>query len=104
MRGSMRILFITSSRIGDAVISCGILERLRLDYPQARFTIACGAVAEGVFARFPALERLIVFEKEGYYLHWLRLWAKVVPHVWDLVVDVRSSGIALFLAAKRRKI
>ena len=43
----MNILFITSSRIGDAVISCGILEALRLKYPQARFTIACGTVAEG---------------------------------------------------------
>lgn len=100
----MRILFITSSRIGDAVISCGILERLRLEHPQARFTIACGTVAEGVFARFPALERLIVFEKERADLHWLKLWGKVAPHMWDLVVDVRGSGLAFFLAAKRRKI
>lgn len=104
MRARMKILFITSSRIGDAVISCGILEKLRLDYPSARFTIACGTVAEGVFARFPALERLIVFEKERFDLHWLKLWAKVAPHLWDLVVDVRGSGVSLFLATKRRKI
>jgi len=104
MRGNMRILFITSSRIGDAVISCGILERLRLDYPAARFTIACGTVAAGVFARFPALERLIVFEKERVDLHWLKLWGKVAPQLWDLVVDVRGSGISLFLATRRRKI
>jgi len=100
----MRILFITSSRIGDAVISCGILERLRLDHPAARFTIACGTVAEGVFARFPALDRLIVFEKQRFDLHWLKLWAQTAPQLWDLVVDVRGSGISLFLATKRRKI
>ena len=100
----MRILFITSSRIGDAVISCGILEQLRRNHPAARFTIACGSVAEGVFTRFPALERLIVFEKERFDLHWLKLWAKVAPHLWDLIVDVRGSGLSLFLAAKRRKI
>jgi ADP-heptose:LPS heptosyltransferase len=99
----MRILFITSSRIGDAVISCGILERLRLENPNARFTVACGAVAEGVFARLPNLERLIVFEKERFDLHWLRLWTKLAGHLWDMVVDVRGSGIALLLAAKRRK-
>ncbi len=99
-----KILFITSSRIGDAVISCGILEQLRLENPQARFTIACGAVAEGVFARFPALDRLIVFEKQPYALHWLTLWRQVAGQVWDLVVDVRSSGVSLFLAARRRKI
>lgn len=100
----MRILFITSSRIGDAVISCGILERLRLNNPQARITVACGAVAAGVFARLPGLERLIVFEKAAYDTHWLKLWAKLVLNIWDIVVDVRGSGISLFLAAKRRKI
>ena len=100
----MRILFITSSRIGDAVISCGILEQLRRNHPAARFTIACGSVAEGVFTRFPALERLIVFEKERFDLHWLKLWARVAPHVWDLIVDVRGSGLSLFLATKNRKI
>ena len=99
-----KILFITSSRIGDAVISCGILEQLRRENPQARFTIACGAVAEGVFVRFPALDRLIVFEKQPYSLHWLALWRQVAGQVWDLVVDIRGSGVSLFLAARRRKI
>lgn len=100
---AMRILFITSSRIGDAVISCGILEHLRRQHPAARITVACGAVAEGVFTRLPGLERLIIFEKEKFDLHWLRLWTKLVGHIWDLVVDVRGSGISLFLAARRRK-
>jgi len=98
----MRILFITSSRIGDAVISCGILERLRTEHPGARITVACGAVAEGVFLRLPGLERLIVFEKERYDLHWARLWTRLVLHVWDIVVDVRGSALAVFLPARRR--
>jgi heptosyltransferase III len=71
--------------------------------PTARITVACGAVAEGVFTRLPNLERLIVFEKENYKLHWLRLWTKLVFHIWDIVVDVRGSGLSLFLAAKSRK-
>ena len=100
----MRILFITSSRIGDAVISCGILEGLRLQYPQAQFTIACGTVAEGVFARFPALERLIAFEKESFDRHWLRLWFKLAPRVWEIVVDVRGSALSLLLVARERYI
>ena len=99
----MRILFIASSRIGDAVISSGVLEHLRLRHPQARFTVACGAAAAGVFTRLPGLERLIVFEKQRFDLHWLRLWGRLVGHFWDLVVDVRGSGLALFLAARRRR-
>jgi heptosyltransferase-3 len=98
----MRILFITSSRIGDAVISSGILEHLRLAHPGARMTVACGAAASGVFTRLPGLERLIVFEKERYDLHWLRLWPKLIGHIWDVVVDVRGSGMAVFLLARKR--
>ena len=55
----MRILFITSNRIGDAVLSTGLLDHLIRTYPQARFTVATGPVAEGVFTRMPGLERLI---------------------------------------------
>jgi ADP-heptose:LPS heptosyltransferase len=98
----MRILFIASSRIGDAVISCGILEHLRVTYPEAKFTVAVGVVAADVFARLPGMERRIVFDKERFDLHWPRLWAKLAWHVWDIVVDVRGSGLALFLVARRR--
>ncbi len=100
----MRILFITSSRIGDAVISSGILEHLRQTHPAARITVACGAAAAGVFAHLPSLERLIVFEKRRFDLHWPLLWRQLAGHVWDIVVDVRGSGLSLFLAAKRRHI
>ena len=99
----MRILFIASSRIGDAVISSGILEHLRLTYPQALITVAVGVVAQDVFAHLPNLERLIVFDKEKFDFHWLRLWLKLVPQIWDIVVDVRGSGLPYFLLAKRRK-
>jgi ADP-heptose:LPS heptosyltransferase len=98
----MRILFIASSRIGDAVISCGILEHLRRTYPEAKFTVAVGVVAADVFARLPGMERRIVFDKERFDLHWPRLWAKLAFHVWDIVVDVRGSGLAIFLLARRR--
>jgi ADP-heptose:LPS heptosyltransferase len=100
----MKILFITSSRIGDAVISCGILEHLRLNHPEARITVACGAAASGVFARLPGLERLIIFEKQRFDAHWFKLWGQLFGVVWDVAVDVRGSGILLFLAARSRKI
>jgi len=100
----MRILFITSSRIGDAVISCGILEHLRLAYPQARITVACGPLAAGLFTHLPGLERLIIFDKRRFDTHWLRLWAQIVPKFWDIAVDIRGSGLLFCLAAGRRHI
>lgn len=101
-RSRMRILFITSSRLGDAIIASGILEYYRNLHPDARITVACGAVAAPLFDRLPGRSRTIVFEKEKFDIHWLKLWARTVGHVWDLVIDTRGSGLALALAAKKR--
>ncbi|HET9019712.1 MAG TPA: glycosyltransferase family 9 protein [Acetobacteraceae bacterium] len=100
----MRILFVTSSRIGDAVLSTGLLDHLLHTHPDARFTVATGPVAEGVFIRMPRLERLILLEKRPYGLHWPGLWAACVGTVWDLVVDIRASALAYLLPARRRAV
>ncbi|MBM3588249.1 MAG: glycosyltransferase family 9 protein [Alphaproteobacteria bacterium] len=100
----MRILFISSTRIGDAVLSTGLLDHLMRAHPEARFTIVCGRVAEGVFRRMPQLERLISVEKRPYSLHWLEIWGQVAVTRWDLVVDLRASAIAWLLWTRAHKI
>lgn len=100
----MRILFITSTRIGDAVLSTGLIDHLLREHPGARFTVAVGRVAEGVFRRMPGLERIIPIEKKRFGLHWLGLWAQVAARRWDLVVDLRGSAIAWMLLAGRRAV
>jgi ADP-heptose:LPS heptosyltransferase len=98
----MRILFITATRLGDAVLSTGLLAHLLGAYPRAEFTVACGQVAAGLFARMPRLERVLVVEKRRFDAHWLALWRDVVGTRWDLVVDLRGSGLGFFLRARRR--
>jgi ADP-heptose:LPS heptosyltransferase len=100
----VRILFISSTRIGDAVLSTGLLDHLMRAHPEARFTIVCGRVAEGVFRRMPRLERLIAVEKRRYSLHWLEIWGALAFTRWDLVVDLRASAIAWLLWTRARKI
>ena len=100
----MRILFITATRLGDAVLSTGLLEHLRRIYPDARFTIACGPVAEGLFERLPGRERTLVVEKRKYDLHWLRLWRQCVGTRWDLAIDLRGSAVTWLLRARRRAV
>ena len=100
----MRILFVTSSRIGDAVLSTGLLDHLIRRYPDARITVACGVAAEGLFARMPNLERLIPLEKRSRGRHWLPLWAATVGTWWDLVVDIRGSALAWLVPTRRRAV
>jgi ADP-heptose:LPS heptosyltransferase len=100
----MRILFVTSSRIGDAVLSTGLLDHLIRRYPDCRITVACGVAAEGVFSRMPNLERLIPLEKRPRGLHWPPLWAATVGTFWDLVVDIRGSALAWLVPTRRRAV
>jgi ADP-heptose:LPS heptosyltransferase len=101
-RACMRILFVTATRIGDAVLSTGLLDHLLRTHPGARITVACGPAAAGVFARMPGLERLIVVTKQPWSRHWLGLWAQVAFTRWDLVVDLRASALAWMVPARRR--
>jgi heptosyltransferase III len=98
----VNILFVTATRIGDVVITTGVLDFLARRHPEARFTIACGRPAAALLEPFPKLERLIVIDKKPLSRHWLDLWASCVTTHWQLVVDLRASALAWFLWADRR--
>jgi len=98
------ILFITATRIGDAVLSSGLIRRLADEIPDARFTVVAGPLAAPLFRSVPGLERIIVMEKSRTGGHWLELWRKVRATRWGLVVDLRGSGLSRFLTTKRRAI
>ena len=100
----MRILFVTSSRIGDAVLSSGLLAHLAATYPQARFTVACGAIPAPLFAAFPYVERVIPMVKRRRSGHWLDLWRLTVGTWWSLVVDLRGSALGYVLPAWSRRV
>ena len=100
----MRILFVTANRLGDAVLSTGLLDHLIRTYPAARITVACGPVAEGLFTRMPRLERIIVIPKRSYARHWLPLWRAAVTRHWDLVVDIRGSAFSWLVPTRRRAV
>ena len=96
------ILFITASRIGDAVLSSGLIRALTDEIEGARFTIAASALTAPLFADVPGLARIIVMEKRPLGRHWLDLWSYARGQRWGLVVDLRGSGITRFLSARRR--
>ena len=102
--GSFPILFITATRIGDAVLSSGLLRRLADEIPNASFTIVAGPVAAPLFLDVPRLDEIIVFEKAKDGRHWWRLWRQVRRTSWGLVVDLRGSAISQFLRRKRRAV
>ncbi|HTI65919.1 MAG TPA: glycosyltransferase family 9 protein [Caulobacteraceae bacterium] len=101
-----RILFISSTRIGDCILSTGLYRHLAQREPGVRITVACGPLGAPVFRAAPNLERTVVVAKSptGHRGHWLKLWREVAGTRWDLVVDLRGSGLAYLLRAKERRL
>mgnify|MGYP002640717396 CR=1 FL=1 len=98
----MRILFVTANRIGDAVLSTGLLSHLIARHPNARVTVAAGPAAAPLFTDLPGLERLIVLHKRALSRHWLSLWLACVTRKWDIVLDLRRSLLGWTLFADER--
>ena len=98
------ILFIGPDRIGDAVLSSGLIKRLADEMPSARFTIVAGPTAAPLFAEVPGLDALIVMQKRKRSAHWFGLWNKVRHKRWSLVVDMRRSVVARLLRSDRRSL
>ena len=98
----MRILFITSNRLGDAVLSTGLLSHLASAHAGARITVACGPVPAPIFRAAPGVERIIPLTKARRGGHWVRLWRHCVMTAWDLVVDLRDTPVSRLIRARRR--
>jgi lipopolysaccharide export system permease protein len=86
------------------VLSTGVLSHLIDRYPGARLTIAAGRDAAPLFADVPNLDRIIGIEKLPWRLHWLLLYRAVALARWDIVVDLRASGLAYLLWVRERYI
>lgn len=100
---ALQILFITANRLGDAVLSTGLLAALLARYPGARVTIACGPLPVPLFAAVPGAT-IIPLVKSPYSGHWRHLWQQTIGTRWDLIVDLRGSLVSRLLVAKRRVI
>jgi len=101
---ALKILFVTSNRVGDAILSTGLLDHLIRSYPKARITVACGPPAVSLFSACPPVDEVISFEKRGRGRHWLSLWRHCVASYWNVVVDLRGSALSWLLAHGRHHV
>jgi heptosyltransferase-3 len=95
----MNILFITSTRIGDAVLSTGILDHMARSYPDALVTVVCGPLTASLFEGYPNIREIIPLKKKKYNGHWVDLWRRVRRKDWDMIVDLRNSALSRFIRA-----
>lgn len=97
-----QVLFVTSNRIGDCVISSGVIREIGRQIPGAQITVACGRPPAPFFRSAPGVVRTIVLDKKKLAGHWFDLWRQVRSTRWDLVIDIRGSALAYLIPARRR--
>jgi heptosyltransferase-3 len=100
----MKILFITSTRLGDAVLSTGALDYLMKKNRDVEVTVACGPMVAEIFEQAPDVIKVIALKKEPLAMHWAKLWRQVAYTPWDIVVDLRNSFISRVIPARKRYI
>lgn len=98
----MKLLFVTSTRVGDAILSTGLLDHMIRQNPGVRITIACGPAAAPLFEGVPGLDRIIVLDKMLFSLHWARLWILCGFRFWDAVIDLRNAPVTYLFPRRKR--
>ena len=98
----MKVLFITSTRIGDAVLSTSILNYLKNRFPHCSLYIATGKTAASLFKNFNNIKKIFILKKKFFKIHWLELWSRTFFNKWDIVIDLRGSIISYFLFNKKK--
>lgn len=98
----MRVLFITANRIGDAILSTGLLRHVVDAHPEAEITVVCGPLCVDLFRAVPGLDKIIPLQKESWNRHWLGLWWRCLPYYWDIIIDLRNTAISRLLLHGKR--
>jgi ADP-heptose:LPS heptosyltransferase len=97
-----KILFIGLSSVGDVVMTTPVLKSLQEKYPDALFDIVVDKRGTGLYKNFPRLNKLYLKDKDRPFRGVPDLLKQLWKTRYDLIVDVRTDGLAYLLRAKKR--
>jgi ADP-heptose:LPS heptosyltransferase len=92
-----KILFITLSNIGDAILTLPVLDTLKRRYPHSEVTVLVGPRPKEIFQDNPAIDTLIIYDKHSKINEKIRLFKELKEKNFDMVVDLRNSFLGLLL-------
>lgn len=99
MPKSNKILFITLTNIGDAILTLPVVDELRAYLPQAEITVLTGPRPSELFEDNPYIKKVIIYDKHSFLSRKLGLLRMLDNEKFDVVVDLRNSLFGLFLRA-----
>tara|TARA_B100000787_G_C16178487_1_gene290389 strand:+ start:791 stop:1705 length:915 start_codon:yes stop_codon:yes gene_type:complete len=100
----MNLLFISSNRLGDAIINIQVLNKFIRENPNIKVTIVSGALPMPLYEDYLNISSRVSFIKQNFNAHWIKLYLNLKKNKYDHIIDFRSSLISYFLNTKSRKI
>lgn len=97
-----RILFITLSNIGDAVLTTPALEALHQGFPEASIDLVADPRSSLVFAHCPYRGSIFHKSKKAGWRGLMNLIYQLRRTRYDLIADLRTDGLAYLLRARKR--
>jgi heptosyltransferase III len=97
-----RILVITLSNIGDAVMTTPVLAALHQCYPQARIDLVCDVRSSELFKPCPYLGQCFERSKRSGWRGYLQLIGKLRQTRYDIIVDLRTDFLGYLLRGKQK--
>lgn len=96
-----RILFFTLSNIGDAVLTTPALEALQQCFPDASIDLVADPRSSQIFAHCPYRGHIFHKNKKAGWRGLVSLIYQLRRIPYDLVVDLRTDGLAYLLSARK---
>ncbi len=96
------ILFISLSNIGDAVMTTPVMERLHQLYPEAVMDLVGDRRSSEIFRHCPYLRQLYHKDKRKALRGGPALLRALRRQRYDLIVDLRTDGLAWLLKGRQR--
>lgn len=102
MKNINKILLITLTNIGDAVLTLPVALVLREKFPSARLDVLLGPRPQQLFKKISYFHQAIVYDKRVILREKIKLVLKLKKEKYDLIVDLRHSLFPLFIGARYR--
>ncbi|MDD5019198.1 MAG: glycosyltransferase family 9 protein [Candidatus Omnitrophica bacterium] len=97
-----RILYITMSNLGDAVMGLPAFDFLRRECPSARITVVAAPGTRCLFEHHPDVAELLVFDKHAPLKDKIALYQRLKKGDFDVIVDLKNTFYRWALRSPRK--
>lgn len=97
-----RILIVTLSNIGDAILTSPVIAQMAGQFPDAKITVVAGPLSAPILEDSRMIHQLLIYDKRKSWAHKIGLITTLRKHRYDFVIDLRNTAIPFLVSARKR--